>query len=193
MYAIIRAGGKQAKVQSGDVIDIERVKGDSDQLSFSPLLVVDDKGTAVSDRSVLANATVTAKVLGESQGPKIDIYKYKNKTGYSRRQGHRQKYTRIEITGIELAGAAKPKAKAATPKSTAAPATEVAEVTPEADAPKPAAKPATPKPAAKTAAAKPAASKAASKPAAAKAETPKPAAKKPAAKPKTPKPPASEE
>ena len=113
MYAIIRAGGKQAKVQSGDVIDIERVKGDSEELSFAPLLVVDDKGTAVSDRSVLANATVTAKVLGESQGPKIDIYKYKNKTGYSRRQGHRQKYTRIEITGIELPGAAKPKTKAA--------------------------------------------------------------------------------
>ena len=181
MYAIIRAGGKQAKVQSGDVIDIERVKGDSDELSFAPLLVVDDKGTAVSDRSVLANATVTAKVLGESQGPKIDIYKYKNKTGYSRRQGHRQKYTRIEITGIVLPGAAKPKAKAAAEK------TESAE----------SAAPETAQPAAK-AAAKPA--KAAAKPAkaatpkpAAKAVTPKPAAAKGPSKPKTTKPPAPEE
>jgi large subunit ribosomal protein L21 len=194
MYAIIRAGGKQAKVQSGDVIDIERVKGDSEELSFAPLLVVDDKGTAVSDRSVLANATVTAKVLGESQGPKIDIYKYKNKTGYSRRQGHRQKYTRIEITGIELPGAAKPKSKAAATK------TESAEAPPKVEAAQPEApKTEAAKPAAK-AAAKPAKPAASPKPAA-KAETAKPAAKtaaKPAAakspsKPKTPKSPAPEE
>jgi large subunit ribosomal protein L21 len=114
MYAIIRAGGKQAKVQSGDVIEIERVKGDADQLTFAPLLVVDDKGNAVSDRDVLAKATVTAKVLGESQGPKVDIFKYKNKTGYRRRQGHRQKYTQIEITEIKLPGA---KAKSTEAKS----------------------------------------------------------------------------
>jgi large subunit ribosomal protein L21 len=186
MYAIIRAGGKQAKVQSGDVIDIERVKGDSEELSFSPLLVVDDKGTAVSDRTVLANATVTAKVLGESQGPKIDIYKYKNKTGYSRRQGHRQKYTRIEITGIELPGAAKAKSKTATPKTTDVPESAAAV---EAEAP---AKTAAPKPATKAAAAKPPAAKPAAKPATPKAATPKPVAKKPAT-PKAPKPPASEE
>jgi large subunit ribosomal protein L21 len=121
MYAIIRAGGKQAKVQSGDVIEIERVKGDSDELSFSPLLVVDDKGNAVSDRDLLAKASVTAKVLGESQGPKVDIFKYKNKTGYRRRQGHRQKYTQIEITEIKLPGA---KAKTATAKSGTAKAGE---------------------------------------------------------------------
>ena len=104
MYAIIRAGGKQAKVQSGDVIEIERFKGDSDKLTFAPLLVVDDEGNAVSDRDVLAKATVSAKILGESVGPKIDIFKYKNKTGYRRRQGHRQKYTQIEITEIKLPG-----------------------------------------------------------------------------------------
>jgi large subunit ribosomal protein L21 len=120
MYAIIRAGGKQAKVQSGDVIDIERVKDESEELTFSPLLVVDDKGTAVSDRSALEKAKVTARVLGESQGPKIDIFKYKNKTGYRRRQGHRQKYTRIEITGIDLPGAKKP----ATKKAKAEPSSE---------------------------------------------------------------------
>jgi large subunit ribosomal protein L21 len=104
MYAIIRAGGKQAKVQSGDVIEIERVKADSEKLTFAPLLVVDDEGNAVSDRDVLAKATVSAKILGESVGPKIDIFKYKNKTGYRRRQGHRQKYTQIEITEIKLPG-----------------------------------------------------------------------------------------
>jgi len=123
MYAIIRAGGKQTKVRSGDVIDIERVKGDATELTFEPLLVVDDDGNAVSDISVLAKAKVSAKVLGESHGPKIDIFKYKNKTGYRRRQGHRQKYTRIEITGIDLAGSKKKAApkKAAAPKKEAAP------------------------------------------------------------------------
>ena len=121
MYAIIRAGGKQAKVQSGDVIEIERVKGDAEEMSFSPLLIVDDKGNAVSDRDLLAKASVTAKVLGESQGPKIDIFKYKNKTGYRRRQGHRQKYTQIEITDIQLPGA---KAKSTSSKTAAAKATE---------------------------------------------------------------------
>lgn len=107
MYAIIRAGGKQAKVQSGDVLDIERVKGDDEKLTFAPLLVVDDNGNTVSDKATLSKASVTAKVLGESSGQKIDIFKYKNKSGYRRRQGHRQKYTRIEITGIKVPGGAK--------------------------------------------------------------------------------------
>lgn len=112
MYAIIRAGGKQAKVHSGDVLEIERVKTDEDKLTFEPLLVVDDDGNAVSDRAALAKASVTAKILGESAGEKIDIFKYKNKSGYRRRQGHRQKYTRIEITGIKLPAAAKKKTAA---------------------------------------------------------------------------------
>jgi len=112
MYAIIRTGGKQAKVESGDVIDIERVKTDDEKLTFEPLLVVDDDGNAVSDRKALAKASVTAKVLGVSSGPKIDIFKYKNKSGYRRRQGHRQKYTRIEITGIKLPAASKKKTAA---------------------------------------------------------------------------------
>jgi large subunit ribosomal protein L21 len=116
MYAIIRAGGKQSKVQAGDVLDIERVKGDETELTFEPLLVVDDEGNAVSDQKALANASVQAKILGESNGPKIDIFKYKNKTGYRRRQGHRQKYTQIEITGITLPGSKAPAKKAATSK-----------------------------------------------------------------------------
>lgn len=112
MYAIIRVGGKQAKVQSGDVIEIERVKTGDSKLTFAPLLVVDDSGTAVSDRKVLDKSKVTAKVLGETKGPKIDIFKYKNKTGYRRRQGHRQTYTQIEITGITVPGGKKSEPKA---------------------------------------------------------------------------------
>jgi large subunit ribosomal protein L21 len=159
MYAIIRAGGKQAKVQSGDVIEIERVKGDAEEMSFAPLLIVDDKGNAVSDRDLLAKASVTAKVLGESQGQKIDIFKYKNKTGYRRRQGHRQKYTQIEITDIKLPGA---KAKTTTAKSGAAKATEAKSAAPKSTAAKTtAAKTATTRAgAAKTTAAKTATTKA---------------------------------
>jgi large subunit ribosomal protein L21 len=119
MYAIIRAGGKQAKVQSGDILEIERVKSGEEKLTFAPLLVVDDDGNALSDKTALAKASVTAKVLGETAGEKIDIFKYKSKSGYRRRQGHRQKYTRIEITNIKLPAAAKKK-PAAEKKQTAA-------------------------------------------------------------------------
>jgi large subunit ribosomal protein L21 len=185
MYAIIRAGGKQSKVQSGDVLDIERVKGDETELTFEPLLVVDDDGQAVSDQKALAKASVQAKILGESHGPKIDIFKYKNKTGYRRRQGHRQKYTRIEITDINLPGAKKaaPAKKAATTKSTEdKPATKT---------------PAAKKPAASKAAAakKPAASKAAAakKPAASKAASSKASSTKKAATAKKAEPASSEE
>ncbi len=107
MYAIIRAGGKQAKVRSGDVIEIEKIKSDDDKLSFEPLLVVDEDGNTISDRGALAKSSVSAKVLGEVAGTKIDIFKYKNKSGYRRRQGHRQRYTQIEITGIKVPVAAK--------------------------------------------------------------------------------------
>ena len=108
MYAIIRVGGKQAKVSPGDIIDVERIRDAGDTVTYVPLLVVDESGTSITDRSKLSKMVVSAKVVGESRGPKIDIFKYKNKTGYRRRQGHRQTYTTIEITGIEL-----PKKKAA--------------------------------------------------------------------------------
>ena len=113
MYAIIRAGGKQAKVREGDVIDVERIKEAGDEISFTPLLLVADDGTVVSDRDALQKASVSAKVVGESRGEKIDIFKYKNKTGYRRRQGHRQTYTRLEVTkikGPKKAAAKKPAA-----------------------------------------------------------------------------------
>ena len=101
MYAVIRAGGKQYKVTKGDVIQIERVR-DSGTLEFTPLLVVDDKGVTSSQKSDLSSATVTAKVLDEVKGPKIDIFKYRNKTRYRRHTGHRQRYTSVEISDIKL-------------------------------------------------------------------------------------------
>jgi large subunit ribosomal protein L21 len=131
MYAIIRAGGKQAKVQEGDVLDVEKLRS-ADEVTFTPLLVVTDDGTVISDRSALAKATVTAEILGERRGEKVDIFKYKAKTGYRRRQGHRQTYTTIQVTKIDAPGAAKPKKK---PKKKAAePAEPEATVDTQAEA-----------------------------------------------------------
>ena len=102
MYAVIRAGGKQHKVSPGDVIEIERVKEGSESLEFTPLLVVDDKGKTSAGRSDLAKARVTATVVGDSRGPKVEVYKYRSKTGYRRHNGHRQHYTTIKIDDIKL-------------------------------------------------------------------------------------------
>lgn len=103
MYAIIRAGGKQYKVAPGDVIEIERVAEGETALEFAPLLVVDDQGNSRIAKSDLGGARVTATVVGESKGPKIDILKYRNKSRYRRHTGHRQKYTTIQIGDISLA------------------------------------------------------------------------------------------
>lgn len=100
MYAIVRSGGRQHKVAVGDVIEIDRIDGAvGASVRLQPLLLVDgDRVTsAVSD---LGSASVTAEVLAETKGPKIRILKYKNKTGYRKRQGHRQRYTKVKVTGI---------------------------------------------------------------------------------------------
>jgi large subunit ribosomal protein L21 len=112
MYAIISTGGKQAKVSEGDVLSVELIK-DTGKVSYTPLLIVQDDGSVIADPAKLEKATVSAEILGESAGPKIDIFKYKNKTGYRRRMGHRQKYTTIKVTGIKAPGGKKKAAKAA--------------------------------------------------------------------------------
>jgi large subunit ribosomal protein L21 len=104
VYAVIRAGGKQHKVAKGDVIEVERIKGSAEKVEFTPLLVVDDKGKTRSGKSELGKALVTAKILGETKGEKIDVMKFRNKTGYRRHQGHRQRYTTLEISDIKLSG-----------------------------------------------------------------------------------------
>ncbi|TQN32348.1 LSU ribosomal protein L21P [Haloactinospora alba] len=100
MYAIVRAGGRQEKVSVDDVLDIDRVPDDAGStVTWDPLLVVDD-GKVVSDSTELGGYKVTAEVLREVKGPKINIVKFKNKTGYMKRQGHRQTYTQVRVTGI---------------------------------------------------------------------------------------------
>jgi large subunit ribosomal protein L21 len=144
MYAIIRTGGKQAKVREGDVIDVERLRAEG-EVSFTPLLVVDDAGGVFSQREVLKGARVVARIVGESAGPKVDLFKYKSKTGYRRHAGHRQRYTTLEVIRIDAPEGAKRRAAVERRIPKAQPEVEA----PAAVAPaEPAAKP---KPAAKAA------------------------------------------
>ena len=128
MYAVIRAGGKQQKVKPGDVIQVELTKSEeqTESVTFTPLLVVDDQGKTHVGKD-LGKATVKAKLVGEQKGEKVHIFKYRAKTGYNRRQGHRQRYTLVEIQDVSL-GARSGARKSARAKGEAArpgPATEV--------------------------------------------------------------------
>ena len=106
MYAVIKTGGKQHKVQTGDVIEVERLVGDDETITFQPLLVVDDDGTTHVG-SEAAKASVVARPLGEKKGDKVKVFKYRPKSGYARKAGHRQMLTLLEIADITLGGAAK--------------------------------------------------------------------------------------
>ena len=99
MYAIVRAGAKQQKVAVGDVIEIDKVSTAVGETLTLPVVMTVD-GDAVTATG-LDKASVTVEVLGQTKGPKIVIQKYKNKTGYKKRQGHRQELTKVKITGIK--------------------------------------------------------------------------------------------
>jgi large subunit ribosomal protein L21 len=102
MYAVIKVGGKQHKVQQGDVIEVELVHGGHDgAITFTPLLVVDDDGKTHFGKD-LGKAQVKGKLVGQEKGDKIKVLKYRPKTGYARRQGHRQMYTLVEIQEVVL-------------------------------------------------------------------------------------------
>jgi len=101
VYAIVRSGGRQHKVAVGDIVEIDKVEAKAgDSVALTPLLLVDGEAVT-SDSSALGKASVTAEVIAETKGPKIRIVKFKNKTGYKKRQGHRQRYTQVKVTGIE--------------------------------------------------------------------------------------------
>ncbi|WP_324651410.1 50S ribosomal protein L21 [Georgenia sp. H159] len=101
VYAIVKAGGRQEKVSVGDVVVMNKVDGEVGQtVNLTPLMLVDgDKVTTGAED--LAKVTVTAEIVRAERGKKITIQKFKNKTGYRKRQGHRQELTRVKVTGIK--------------------------------------------------------------------------------------------
>ncbi len=100
VYAIVKAGGRQEKVSVGSVVVVDKMEGEAgDIVELEPIMLVDgDKVTSAADG---IKAKVTAEIVRAETGPKISIIKYKNKTGYRKRQGHRQKLTRLKVTGIK--------------------------------------------------------------------------------------------
>ena len=98
MYAIVKTGGKQYKVAEGDLVKVEKIEGEpGSSVALTPVLLVD--GATV--KTDVSKASVSAEIVEHTKGPKIDILKYKNKTGYKKRQGHRQPLTVLKITGIK--------------------------------------------------------------------------------------------
>ena len=100
VYAIVKAGGRQEKVSVGDVVVVDRLTGGAGSTVQLPALLLVDGEKVTTDASALAKITVTAEIVRDEKGPKIDILKYKNKTGYRKRMGHRQKLTRLKVTAI---------------------------------------------------------------------------------------------
>lgn len=101
MYAIVRSGGRQHKVAVGDVVRVDRIHEEQGATVELPVLLVVDGDSVTSDPWVLAGMKVRAEVVDHTKGTKIDILKYKNKTGYRVRMGHRQKHTEIKVTAID--------------------------------------------------------------------------------------------
>ncbi len=124
MYAIVRCGGRQEKVALDEVVTVDKLPGETgSSVTLSALLVVDGE-RVISDPAEVGRYLVTADIVGDAAGPKINMIHYRNKTGYRRRLGHRQRYTQVRITGIGTEGSgtegsgakgkaeAKPKAQA---------------------------------------------------------------------------------
>jgi large subunit ribosomal protein L21 len=103
MYAIIEEGGRQHKVTGGDTILIDREVGPDDKtVTFDRVLLVGGEGEPRVGTPVVAGATVTAEVLGPTKGPKIRTVKYKRRKGYHKTIGHRQQYTKVRVSGINV-------------------------------------------------------------------------------------------
>ncbi|MFV8381972.1 50S ribosomal protein L21 [Corynebacterium hindlerae] len=101
MYAIVKTGGKQYKVAEGDLVKVEKIEGEpGSSVALTPVLLVDG-ATVTTDAEKLSKVSVSAEIVEHTKGPKVKILKYKNKTGYKKRQGHRQPLTVVKVTGIK--------------------------------------------------------------------------------------------
>jgi len=118
MYAIVKTGGKQYRVQEGESLLVERLPADDGAtVTLQPLLYVD--GDNVVDGDDLSKVTVEARIVAHERGPKLRVVKFKPKRGYKRRTGHRQDLSRIEITSLKLgSGRSRSRAAAAKPAPT---------------------------------------------------------------------------
>ena len=101
VFAVVRAGGRQEKVSVGTIVTLDRVKADTNGKIQLPALLLVDGDKVTTDANALAAVKVTAEVLNDLRGPKIVIQKYKNKTGYKKRQGHRSELTRVKVLEIK--------------------------------------------------------------------------------------------
>ncbi len=126
MYAVIKTGGKQYRVEKNAVIQVEKLAGEAgDEISFDQVLLIGEGEKAEIGMPLLAGARVTAEVLEQTRGPKIVVFKKKRRKHYRRKQGHRQDLTVLRVTDIkaEAKAEAKPKAEAkaaeAAPNATA--------------------------------------------------------------------------
>jgi large subunit ribosomal protein L21 len=112
MYAIVKTGGKQYKVAVGDVVEIEKLNAALGSEVALPAILLVDGAAVTHEADKLADVAVTAEILAQTKGPKIKIHKYKNKTGYHKRMGHRQKLTQVKVTAITSGSAPAKAAKA---------------------------------------------------------------------------------
>jgi large subunit ribosomal protein L21 len=101
VYAIVKAGGRQEKVAVGDVVVVDKLAASAGDTVELPALLLVDGDKVTTGAAELAKVTVTAEVIRDQKDPKIVILKFKNKTGYRKRQGHRQLRTRLKVTGIK--------------------------------------------------------------------------------------------
>ena len=101
MYAIVKTGGRQYKVAEGAIVKVEKIEGEpGSSVALTPILLVDGAEVTTS-ADKLAKVSVSAEIVEQPKGPKIKILTYKNKTGYKKRQGHRQPLTVLKVTGIK--------------------------------------------------------------------------------------------
>ncbi len=106
MYAIVKTGGKQYRVAVGDVLEVEKLDAVPGAEVALPAILFVDGETVTHDAGALATVSVKAEILAQTKGPKIKIHKFKNKTGYHKRMGHRQKLTEVKITSVLATAAA---------------------------------------------------------------------------------------
>jgi large subunit ribosomal protein L21 len=122
VYAIVRCGGRQEKASVDDVLTVDKLAGEVGSSVTLPAVLVIDDDNVISDPAEVGSYQVTAEIVGAASGPKINMIHYKNKTGYRRRLGHRQKYTQVKITSIATgkSGAKASASKASTAKASSA-------------------------------------------------------------------------